>query len=160
MTDFTAIQRTFESKMQLAATPETVFPLLCPVREYDWIPHWECEMVWSRSGVAEEGCIFNTHFPDRGGKETWVVCRYEPPETIAFVRFNANIATRYTIRLTEEAGATVAVWSQIQTGLTETGNCIIAEIPLEAYDTLMKSLEARLNHYLTTGEMLAGDMAH
>ena len=26
------------------ASPEQVFPLLCPVREYDWIAVWQCEM--------------------------------------------------------------------------------------------------------------------
>ena len=36
------------------ATPERVFPLLCPVLEYRWIPTWQCELLHSDSGVAEE----------------------------------------------------------------------------------------------------------
>ena len=42
------------------AAPEKVFPLLCPVREADWIPGWQYELVYSESGVAELGCVFTT----------------------------------------------------------------------------------------------------
>jgi hypothetical protein len=54
-----------------------VFPLLCPVREYEWIEPWSCDMVFSESGLAENNAVFRTHFPAQGGEETWVVCRYE-----------------------------------------------------------------------------------
>lgn len=155
MTEFKAVRRVFEAKMRLNATPEEVFPLLCPVREYNWIPHWKCEMVWSDSGVAEDDCVFRTWFPGRGGKETWVVCRYEFGETIEFVRFNSSLTVRYRIRLTEEEGATRAHWSQLQTGLDEMGNSIIENTTPEAYASRMKSLESMLDHYLSTGEMLA-----
>lgn len=37
----------------LEAAPEGVFPLLCPVREYDWIEPWRCRMIYSQSGFAE-----------------------------------------------------------------------------------------------------------
>ncbi|MGI9537489.1 MAG: hypothetical protein ACR2PB_10480, partial [Desulfocapsaceae bacterium] len=56
---------------QLNSTPEKVFPLLCPVREYEWIPQWQCEMIYSRSGVAELGCVFSTDFKDSFGREVW-----------------------------------------------------------------------------------------
>jgi hypothetical protein len=44
----------------ISATPERVFPLLCPVREYEWLDSWHCRMVYSESGVAEDNCIFET----------------------------------------------------------------------------------------------------
>ena len=31
--------------LTFAGTPQEVFALLCPVREYDWIPDWSCTMV-------------------------------------------------------------------------------------------------------------------
>ncbi len=154
MTEFKAVRRLFEAEMRLSAAPEKVFPLLCPVREYDWIPHWKCEMVWSESGIAEEDCIFRTWFPGRGGKETWMVCRYEPNETIEFVRFNTSLAVRYRIRLGREGDITTAHWSQLQTGLDEMGNTIIENTSPETYAALMKSIKEMLEHYLRTGEML------
>ena len=35
------------------AKVEEFFPLLCPKREEEWIPGWECETVWSHSGCNE-----------------------------------------------------------------------------------------------------------
>ncbi len=54
----------------LEAAPETVFPLLCPVREYDWIESWHCRMVYSKSGFAEQDCIFQTNSANDGPTET------------------------------------------------------------------------------------------
>jgi hypothetical protein len=65
--------------MRLDAPPDRIFPLLCPVREYDWIPTWSCDMIYSESGVAENDCVFATAFPEEGPRESWVVVRYEPP---------------------------------------------------------------------------------
>lgn len=42
----------------LKGTPEQVFPLLCPVREADWIPGWTTDWVISESGVAEQTVFF------------------------------------------------------------------------------------------------------
>ena len=35
---------------QVAAPPEKIFPLLCPVREKEWIPGWHAETVYLASG--------------------------------------------------------------------------------------------------------------
>ena len=50
----------FSHPQLVKAKPEEIFPLLCPVREYDWIPEWDCTMVYSESGIAERGCVFQT----------------------------------------------------------------------------------------------------
>src|SRR2546427_12204443 len=42
------------------APPEIVFPMLCPVREADWVPGWQYKMIYSKSGMAEAGCVFTT----------------------------------------------------------------------------------------------------
>ena len=70
----------------VSAPPEKVFPLLCPVRECEWIPNWRCEMLHSNSGVAEEDCVFRTNCSDTGPM-TRVVSRYEPPVLIEFACF-------------------------------------------------------------------------
>ena len=66
------------------APPEKVFPLLCPVREADWVPGWQYRLIYSESGVAEDGCVFST--PNDSGTETvWMVTHYDPAAfTIAF----------------------------------------------------------------------------
>jgi hypothetical protein len=70
-------KRHFVSRnLHLESTPEKIFPLLCPTKEYDWIETWKCDLIFSESGFAELDCVFNTHF-EGDVKETWVVDKYE-----------------------------------------------------------------------------------
>ena len=86
MTAFNPIRVTRSYTMTADAPPAEVFPLLCPVREYEWIEPWSCDMVFSESGLAESNAVFRTRFPAQGGEETWIVCRYEKDRAIAFIR--------------------------------------------------------------------------
>lgn len=45
---------------RLVGSPEAVFPLLCPVRERDWIQGLDPVLVVSKSGVAKPDCVFTT----------------------------------------------------------------------------------------------------
>ncbi len=146
-----------EYTQHLQAEPSQVFPLLCPVREYEWIEHWTCKMIYSDSGVAEENCIFTTNFPDDGGEDVWVVSHYEPSREIQFVIVNDRKVVRYSITLTDNGdGTTTAVWKQRITALNDLGNQALEHLTEKAYAHQMKTLETMLNHFLTTGEMLKG----
>ena len=144
--------------MHLKGTPERVFPLLCPVREYEWIETWQGRLVYSDSGVAEDNCIFKTDLPGQG-EDVWVVSRYEPCRAIEFVRFGGERVMRYNIALRSAGGdSTEARWTQILTGLSEAGNRHVEGYANRAFHERMADLEHMLNHYLTTGQMLrAGD---
>ncbi len=144
------------------APPERVFPLLCPVREYDWLEGWNCRMIWSDSGAAEENCIFSTDFADVGGAETWIVSRYEPPRAIAFVRFGRqDLIIHLSIHLAAAAdGSTTADWTRVCTGLTPAGNAVLANLGEDVYQGEMRVLERTLSHYLATGRMLTGVTGH
>ena len=41
MSEFKAKKMTRRFTQQFVGTPERVFPLLCPTREYEWIEPWE-----------------------------------------------------------------------------------------------------------------------
>jgi hypothetical protein len=154
--EFSALRTVTTAKQHLLAPPDKVFPLLCPTREYDWIETWKCRMVHSKSGFAELDGIFVTDFPHEGD-DVWVVSDYRPNEEIQFVRFNGRRVIRYSITLTDNGdGTTEAEWTQILTGLNEDGNRLVEGVTDEAYRQRIAGLERRLNHYLTTGEMLRG----
>jgi hypothetical protein len=141
--------------MHLNGPPEEIFPLLCPVREYEWIESWKCDVVFSESGVAELDCVFRTHFADDGAEDTWVVCRYEPPVLIEFVRINPIRSLRFSISLEKDGdGTTKASWTQTFTGLSPEGNELIKRITDESYREKMSMRERQINHFLSTGEML------
>jgi hypothetical protein len=138
------------------ASASQVFPLLCPTREYDWIETWQCQLVYSDSGYAENNCIFTTDFPEDGGHETWVVIAYEPNRSIQFVRVGAIKVIRYNITLSDHSdGSSSAEWEQIITALNEEGNHFIENLSQDRYSKEKKILESLLNHYLKTGERLS-----
>jgi len=60
----------------LISPPDEVFPLLCPVREAEWVNGWHPRLVISTSGVAEPDCVFITA---AGPQEAiWAITRHEP----------------------------------------------------------------------------------
>ena len=149
-------KRTIKSyTMNLDAGADDIFPLLCPVREYDWIQPWQCEMVYTDSGRAELDCVFKTNFPDDGPEDTWVVSRYEPPKHIEFVRINPIRSIRYSIDvIQQDDGSAQAIWKQVITGLNYEGDQFVAGFTDEAYYSEMRILQNMINHFLRTGEML------
>lgn len=141
--------------MNLHGRPNDIFPLLCPVREYDWIQPWQCEMVYTDSGKAELDCVFKTNFPEDGPEDTWVISRYEPPEYIEFVRINPIRSIRYAIELTQQDDKnTQAIWKQVITGLNPEGDIFVTGFTDEAYCEEMSMLQKMINHFLRTGEIL------
>jgi hypothetical protein len=141
--------------MQLDASPGAVFPLLCPVREYEWIDVWQCEMIHSVSGIAEHGAVFRTAFPQDGPPDVWVISRYEPPRVIEFVRVNAWRTIHYTIHLESEEGRKSRWrWTQTLTGLDAEGDAQVAAADASDFAQKIDALGAKLAHFLATGTML------
>ncbi|AGL02538.1 hypothetical protein [Desulfoscipio gibsoniae] len=149
-------KRTVKKYIQkLNASPNKLFPLLCPTMEYKWIQPWKCEMIFSQSGYAEDNCVFRTDFPRDIEPETWIVSQYEKDKTIQFIRFNSSIIIRHNIILIDNGnGTTDAIVEQIITGLNEKGNKYVEGYTDEAYFEEISTLEKMLNYYLEKGEML------
>ena len=146
-----------EYRMVQKAQPERIFPLLCPVREYDWIPPWRCELLYTQSGVAELGCVFRTEFGDQWGPETWVVSHYRPDEKITFVRTGSLRTTRYEVILAgdrDDTAVTHLTWRQEITGLNLEGNKLVSALADDEFQTMMNALNEMLAHYLATGKSL------
>jgi hypothetical protein len=161
MTAFQAKRIKLEYTHTISATPDKIFPLLCPVREKDWIEGWNCELIYSRTGVAENNCVFTTDFP-RGREEVWTVSRYEPElHVIQFVIVSPEAyVMKLDISLRESADNSTAVsWSTTFTGLTTEGNSFIEQHCGKASDARKALLFKVLEHYCLTGKMLGRDAA-
>jgi hypothetical protein len=144
------VSRKYET--DLPATPEIVFPLLCPVREYDWIREWRCEIVYSRNGFAELGCVFTTDFGDSNGQETWVVSHYDPNTKIAFIRTGLVRTVRYEVLLKPHENGSTILWHQEVTSLNTRGDELLEQYTEDAFRATMEPLNKMLAHYLQTGE--------
>jgi hypothetical protein len=143
------IARTYTQR--LVAEPAVVFPLLCPVREADWIVGWDPLLVISATGVAEPDCIFVT--PAEGADETWYITRHEPEAWfVEMLKFAPAVtACRLTIRLRPAAGGSEATITYAHTSLGPRGEVFIAAFTEQHYLEFMRDWEMRLNHYLREG---------
>jgi len=144
-----------EYEMTIPASCQQVFPLLCPKREYDWLPYWSCDIVYSKSGKAEAGCVFTTDFPDRGNM-TWIVTNYDPPKEIQYTVFKPESHVWYLEIGLEpiEPVRTHILWRHTFTGLTEEGNQILSEHTDEKHRLHLDFIERALIHFLKTGRMI------
>ena len=139
------------------APPEIVFPLLCPVREADWVPGWQYKMIYSKSGVAEAGCVFTTPNGD-GTETTWLVTQYDPATfRIAFSWVKpGQVAAQIAISLNKNPeGNTTALIRYAYTGLSATGNQEVERYDQKWFEHKMKGWEAAINHYLRTGKAIS-----
>lgn len=144
------VQRTYVQSLH--ANPNDVFPLLCPVRETEWVNGWNPLDVWSESGVAEPGCVFV--LPGEPAEAIWVVTRHDPAAfAVDFVKVTpGHTIVRISIRLSARGeNETAAQVSYEYTALSETGERFVAEMTEDRYADFMREWEGELNHFLATG---------
>jgi hypothetical protein len=141
--------------IHLNGSPDTIFPLLCPVREYEWLDGWRCEMIFSESGYMEKDCVFSTYFNDIEGTDVWYVAGYEPDTFLCMIRINAISTIRFEIVLSKKPdGTTQSTWTQTITALNERGNTFIDNMTDEMYADQIHLREKEINHFLLSGTML------
>ena len=146
------VTRTFVQR--LAASPERVFPLLCPVREADWLEDWDPIAVWSVSGVAERDCVFVTRATPQAA--IWFITRHEPDEgLVEMLKITPEVTVcRLVIQLAPSGDGCTATITYSHTSLGPSGDDFVARFTEEFYEHFMVEWETRLNHYLRTGERL------
>jgi len=141
------------------APPERVLPLLCPVREAEWLDGWGdiCEILHSESGLVEEGCVFRTTGAD-GVETIWMTTRLDPAEGIVeFVRVTPGlVATHLRLRVEPAADASSLVHvTYTHTPLGAKGSEFVAvNHSEEEFVRGMLWWEKSMNHWLRTGETL------
>lgn len=139
---------------RLTAPPARVFPLLCPVREADWIEGWDPIVVMTESGVAEPGCVFVTRATP--GDAIWIVTRHDPAAgAVEMVKISPGVTgSRLTIELEATSTGCNARVTYEHTSLGPEGDAFVRGFTEAHYEQFMRDWESRLNHYLTTGERL------
>jgi hypothetical protein len=138
----------------LVAEPSAVFPLLCPVREADWIDGWDPISVVTHSGFAEPDCVFMT--PAAPHDAIWYITRHAPQNS--FVEMLKIIplvtACKVTIQLHPVATGSEAVITYMHTSLGPGGDAFIESFTDDYYRQFMQAWETRVNYYLLHGKAL------
>ena len=142
---------------RLVAGPTEVFPLLCPVREADWIEGWDPSVVISESGVAEPDCVFLTEAnPDDA---IWYITRHEPDNGfVEMIKITPTVtACKLSIQLRPIENGSEATIIYAHTSLGPDGDALVESFTEEYFEQFMQDWEARIDHYLSHGSMLRDD---
>ncbi len=153
---FNAVQKTLTFKQLNNAVPEKVFPLLCPVREKDWLDGWDYKMIYSKSGVIEKNCVFSTSYPDEMDT-IWHVTQHNPEKfEVEFLRVTPKEnVVRINIKLAPvENDKTEAEIVYQYTGLSKEQTEFINSELESKFEESMRWWEKSINHYLETGRVL------
>jgi len=136
--------------MKLKAPAERVFPLLCPVWEHEYLEDWNAEVLFSESGVAEPGCVFQTPNPSGPPTVWYITVHDEAAGRIQFVTFTASARLgQLDVLLRRVAGgATEAEFTYTHTAVSREGRRFIAAFTGDAFRRKMVGFEERLNEYL------------
>lgn len=112
------------------ATPEELFPLLCPTREADWVEGWDCQLLYTESAYGEDKAIFSTDENCSGGPGLWMLTKYEPNRVAEFIRFmNNDVLQHSRMTVNDNADGTTSItWEATFTALTEKGNHVVNNI--------------------------------
>jgi hypothetical protein len=147
---FKAMQFKRSGFIHCKATIEEVFPLLCPKREEEWIPGWECNTIWSNSGYNEEGAIFRTIKP-YGTELYWTTLQYDIKNKIVDFLITAPrlFMFRFKIEIDiNEDGLLKITFTQVFTSISEEGNILLKNYKDEDYEGRLKNLEEFMNLHL------------
>lgn len=150
---------------RIEAPPAEVFPLICPVREAEWLDGWGdvYELIYSESGLAEKNCVFRT-FGDGEPEMIWTISEHDPVRCVVeFVRVTAGLAAS-SLRVAISDGGNRTSDVEVTYTVTPLGK-EGARYAATRYDaeTLREAVrwwEASMNHFLRTGACLPRPGAH
>lgn len=143
-------------RQTLEGSRNEIFPLLCPVREKEWLQGWDYQMIYSESGFAEKGCVFETN--NDYGSYHWVVTEHDQAgHRIQFIKLKTDeVYVMIDIGLTAKSEA--ETYCDIQytfIPLTdEAAAQVHRENTVEVFNRHMKKWETSLNYFLKHDEML------
>lgn len=141
----------------LIAPVSAVFPLLCPVREADWIQGWDPPLVVSSSGFAEPDCVFITSAQPHDA--IWYLTRHEPEAGfVEMIKITPSVtACRLAIQLRPTAAGCEADVTYSHTSLGPEGDAFVASFTEDYYRKHMQQWESNMNHFLRHGTALQAE---
>ena len=147
---FQSKQFTRSGVIHCKATIEEAFALLCPQREEEWIPGWECETIWSKSGYNESGAIFRTTKP-YGTELFWNTIQYDIDQKMVDFLITAPRLYMFRFKIEIDAcrdGVLAMTFTQTFTAISDEGNTLLDRYEGEDFMAKLKSLESFMNLYL------------
>lgn len=136
-------------RQTLHASRQSVFPLLCPEREKEWLPGWDARLIHSESGVAEPRAVFST-LHDSGAEIIWLVAEHRPADRVHLVRWHPDTMV-VDIELDLSSPQPATTWLDIRYTYTATspaGHAQIEAMTLSLWHAQMENWQHHLNAWL------------
>ena len=146
----------------IKAPVEKVFPLCCPVEEYKWIPSWKCDLVYCPNDKIELGTVFReiSSAPfllgNFRGKTTWTAVLHDRARFKLHFRLdNEKSSSLYKIELENDGnGETLGRLDFTYTATNKNGNKLVERNMEEKLHIMLSIINAMLEYYCETGEMM------
>lgn len=145
-----------QATLELSADAKAVFPLLCPVKEQDWIDGWSdiCTIVYTDSGIAEEACVFETDIPSEG-HAVWICSKYDAQNTeIEYIKHVVGKAiVKWSMAVRDVPGGSNIYAVYNITGWGDEGEAFARLFADKGAKELFGNLEDEINYYAKHGTM-------
>ncbi len=144
-----SIRKVYTFEHEVNASAATVFPLLCPVREREWVAGWQADLHYSDSGLVEQDCVFRV--PKNGYDTLWSVAHYRPEQgELTFAIYHeGHYLEHLHIHVRVIAGARCRLtWRRVFTALDHVGETFLNQYTPAQFDSAMQGLADQLNRHL------------
>ncbi len=137
-----------------------VFPLVCPVMEYDWIPGWKCNIRYCPSGENEKDVVFREKMTSPyllnkiAGKTTWITLLQDRSKHRVHFRWINKISSSiFKIEMSPvDSSQTKCTFSLDLTIMKDRGTMVLNPDSKYKIGFLIEGLAAMLKHYCETGD--------
>ena len=148
--------------IKIDAPIHEVFPLVCPVREYEWIREWKCKLIHCPNGKNEKDVVFKEKMSSPflmgpfGGKTTWTTLLHDTTDYRIHFRWDNKISTSiYKIEMFPTGkDSTKCVLDFVFNIKNEKGIKTIIDNTKYKIEFLIAGLGSMLKYYCESGNML------
>jgi len=137
--------------LHIRAARKEVFSLLCPVREAEYLSGWKADILYSESGVAEEGCVFRTQRPGMA-PSIWTITKHDANAgRIEFVVVTpeSHVTFLHLDLVATPGNACDVTFTYTHRAISDVGCSFIAEFTDDRFRKQMNGIEESLNAYLS-----------
>ncbi|TKB50625.1 hypothetical protein FCL40_05605 [Ferrimonas sediminicola] len=147
--------RQYSGEIRSNRSASEVFPLMCPVREREWVPGWDPLMVWSNVGRIETDCVFTTQEP--GGLATWYVLASDPDQgQLELLKtLPEQLVTRIRIGVSPAPGGCVIQLNYLYTAIGPRGQSQLDRLDQGFWQEFLQRWERALNRYFDSQQRTA-----
>jgi hypothetical protein len=151
-----------KKEVTINAPVEKVFPLVCPVSEYDWIPGWKCHLLYCPGGRIEKDVAFKEKMSSPfllnkiGGKTTWTTLLYDKVKFRVHFNWDNKISSSiYKMEMDPiDSSQTRLSLSLNMKIIDDRGSWLLDPAGNYKIGFLIEGLGAMLKHYCETGKQL------